>query len=101
MPLQNAFSSTRKRKRQIDELTLPLPSRKRIKSYFGTMYSQLNEMSTIKTKLSDMINIVSRAYLKTQKSCIIQTKAKWEQRVRKKEKTKQAYHNEQQFCEKL
>ena len=42
-----------------------------------------------------------RAYLKTQKSCIIQTKAKWKQRVRKQETMKQAYHNEQQLCEKL
>lgn len=54
--------------------------------------------------MSDLPNFMikdSRAYLKTQKSCIIQTKAKWKRRVRKQETMKQAYHNEQQLCEKL
>ena len=46
-------------------------------------------------------NKYTRAYLKTQKSCIIQTKAKWKQRIQKQETMKRAYHNEQQLCEKL
>ena len=74
---------------------------RKIIEYIGSKQSGIGSNTSkglryIKTQLS-----CTRAYLKTQKSCIIQTKAKWKQRVRKQETMKQAYHNEQQLCEKL